>query len=570
MSKGMKNGLYPWRSQLIGAALLAAAYLGAGFAPWWVTAIEVTLGLVLLVGRTIYWIKRGRFGAKAHVARFERKQERSEGAMSRWDHMKNFSKTAMRVRHARLLQPGREELEGFTGWLRIFWEPVTAYAWNPGHSNYGQKWMPLNSHITRVSAARSGKSQGLMHRIINHVGPVVATSTRSEVYTDTAMIRADMGPIYLFNAGQVGNHVSNLKWSVLSGCRDMNTAQRRARDLVGPLIPGTDRANWDGKAIDVLGPMMYLAAHKGLNMRAVRKLFSTAESDIKRVWGQIQTWLDEVPHGQYARGGLELFFSTNDRTRTSITSSLGPALAWLDNEATAVLGDSIGVEFDVEYQLLDTNATLYMLGGKDRGVEPLMRALIAEIVYQSAKAAERQPGGRLSPTLLMALDELPLTCPGPVDKWVLDMGGRGVVMDLVVQQRAGLDEIWGVNGRDIILGNCLAVLFGAGCNTRAVAEDFAVMSGTRTELRNSYDADNKLTGSSEVEVTVLDPGKLMALETGESVFFTRGRIDVIKTKRAEKMSRVKRAKARFRSALPGQLDAESQQAQDDFEREYVG
>lgn len=562
MSKGMKRGMFPIRSVGFGFILLSTGWVMIRLTEWgWVA---IALGALFVIGRPWYWISRGRYGAKASIAKSERKQERSDGVMSRWDHMSNYSATAMRIRWARSLQPGRRDLDGIAGWWRIFREPVTAYAACVGHSNYGGKYVPLNSVISRISAARSGKSQALMDRVIDHIGPLVATSTRGEIYEDTALLRQNHGPVVLFNAGQVGNHKSTLEWSVLSGCTEMDTAQRRAADLVGPIQEGTESSRWDKKAVEILGPLMYLAAHKGYRMRTVQRWIGAGQDEIDKVREQIREGLLDTPDGRFAIAGLEQFFKTNDRTRTSITSSLMIALAWLSNASTARLGDSPDSDFDVVRDVINANASVYILGGKKRSVAPLMSALVAEIVFQAAEEAERRPKGRLSPALLLALDEVPLTCPGPIDQWVLDMGGRGVTIDLIVQQRAGLDEIWGVNGRDIILGNSLAILFGAGCNSRSVAEDYAALSGMRTELRNSYDAKGELTGSTEVEVPVIDPGKLMALQTGEAIFFCRGRIDIIRTRRAETRKDVRRVKKGRRPSRFGRLSEESARAQAEF------
>jgi type IV secretion system protein VirD4 len=394
MAKGQKKGLFPIRSVGFGLVLIAAGWFTTAFNTLYSYGL-IAVGLLFLVGRPWYWIARGRHGAKAGIARSERKQERSGGVMSRWDHMKNFSATAMRLKWARSLQPTRDDLGGLRGFWTILREPVTRYAAVIGKDNYGKKYVPTNSIVVRLAAARSGKSVALADRILNHYGPAIVTSTRTDQVDMTAELRAmKFGPVYFFNAGQVGNIDSTLKWSVLTGCKDMNTAQRRAADLVGPIQEGTEGARWDSKAIDVLGPLMYVAAHHGLPMRAVAGWIGTGQEERAEVWDDIRRMLLDTPDGHFAEEALNQFFKINDRTLTSITSSLLPALAWLTNPNTATLGDSEDAEFDIERDLIDADATLYILGKKERGVGALTGALVAEIGGLPGSADRRAATGR--------------------------------------------------------------------------------------------------------------------------------------------------------------------------------
>jgi type IV secretion system protein VirD4 len=544
MSQGMKKGLFPVRSLGLGMVLVAVGWIGKEFHLVY-GLLAIVIGILFATGRIWYWVARGRHGAKASIARSERKQERSGGVQSRWEHMRDFSATSMRLRWARSLQPGRDDLDGLRGLIQIFCEPVDEYATCIGTSNYGKKYVPHNSVTVRIAGARSGKSVGLADRILRHPGPVVATSTRTDLVDMTAELRTDKGPIYIFNAGEIGNINSTLKWSVLSGCKDMTTAKRRASDLIGPIQEGTDAANWQRKAVAVLAPLMYAAAHANLRMRDVASWIAAGEMERPQVWARIKKiLLERTPDGHFAVNQLHQHFNTNDRTLTSVTNSMTEALAWLTNPATAALGDAVGSEeFDIERNLIDLDGTIYILGKRGPGVGALTGALIAEIMEVARVVASRREGGRLSPALLMALDELALTCPGPVHDWVLDMGGFGITGDFCVQQRASLDEIWGVNGRSVILGNSLVVLFGAGCNQADVASDFSTMSGTRTETRRSYSyasGKKELSGESEIEVSVVDPGKLMALTIGRAIWFTRGRVDEVQMMRADKRKDVKR------------------------------
>ncbi len=532
-------------------------------------ALLIALGVLLASLPWVMYLWRGRHGAAAMLARWDRQTKKSGGVASRWDRYRLSSRLAMKVKWAAKLRPALVDtaddmVPDIRGWIWLvrpiewclafvmFWwvvarAPVASYATYLGRDSYGGYWVPNNSVVVRLAAARGGKSVAMADRILRHQGPAVVTSTRKDLLLMTAQLRErKCGPFYVFNAGNVGGLPSNLKWSVLTGCKDMTTAELRASDLIGEASDG-DRAYWNDQAARVLAPLMYAAAHADLPMQHVANWVAASGDAAEAAFMEIGTILMSSPDGQSAISAVTQFFGmvgTGDRTRLSITNSMQPALSWLSNPYTAMLGDppAGGETFDVKRDLLDANATIYILGAKRRGVGALTGALIAHIVRESAEYAETQPGGRLYPQLLMALDELPLTCPGPVQHWVKDMGGRGICFDLGVQQRAGLDEVWGVEGRRAILGNAYAILLGPGCNDPVEVADWSRLSGLRTEYRDSFDAAGNKTGSTSISVPVVDHGKIMAIELGKVVVFTRGRISEIKTPNAEARRDVRKAK----------------------------
>ena len=89
-----------------------------------------------------------------------------------------------------------------------------------------------------MAAPRTGKSGMVADRILDHPGPVLATSTRADLYESTAGARACRGPVYVFNPQGVGGVPSTLKWDLLGPCRDLVMARRMAAWLKVPGIGG--------------------------------------------------------------------------------------------------------------------------------------------------------------------------------------------------------------------------------------------------------------------------------------------------------------------------------------------
>lgn len=558
-----------------GVALCALAYGIGQVSTGWSIVVWV-LGVPVAVLPFGAYLLRGRHGAKALIARRTRKTKKHGGVASKWDRRQDSSRHAMRVKWARSLRPSYAHLadvvipdapswmpanrlinriivrpiearltEVFI-WWKLLWVDSREYAARLGQDNHGGYWVPQNSVIIRLAMARSGKSTAMAVRIIEHTGPVIVTSTRKDLWEMTSVVREGFGPVHVFNAGDVGGLASTLKWSVLSGCKNIRTAKLRANDLMGEAPAGGDREYWNGQAADVLAGLMFAAAWAEGDMNNVARWMTDTGAKAQKNWERIRAILDTAIGGAAVRVSLGQFFGMvgeNEKTRMSITATAQIALAWLSDPRTAALGNQPAMDdgcFDVVRDLIKANATIYVLGAKDRGAGALTGALVAEIVRQTSVHAEAQPKGRLDPPMLMALDELTLTCPGPVPEWVKDMGGRGICFDLGEQNRGSVDKRWGVNGRQALFGNA-TVLLGRGCNDANEAREWSALSGPREETRETRNAKGEVMSRTGTPVQVVDPGIIMSVKVGRALVFSPGQpITEIRTPNGERDRRIVR------------------------------
>jgi type IV secretory pathway TraG/TraD family ATPase VirD4 len=173
------------------------------------------------------------------------------------------------------------------------------------------------------------------------------------------------------------------------------------------------------------------------------------------------------------------FLSTNDKTRSSITSTIMPALSWLTVDS-AVAAAAPGGDLDVD-QLLARRGTVFLLGAADGQTAPLVAALTGHIARQARQLASVQPHGRLDPPLTLALDEAALICPVPLDQWTADMGGRGVTIHIAVQSRAQLEQRWGRDGAAAILNNAGTVLVYGGTRDPHDLDAWTKLAGERVD-----------------------------------------------------------------------------------------
>jgi type IV secretory pathway TraG/TraD family ATPase VirD4 len=236
----------------------------------------------------------------------------------------------------------------------------------------------------------------------------------------------------------------------------------------------SDRDYWIAQARRVLSGLLHGAALGGASMHDV--LAWTSSPDAAK--SAVLAYLRRSPATAYV-ADVAQFLSTNDKTRTSITSTIMPALSWLTVE-TAVAATGAGAPFDVA-DLLATRGTVFLLGGEDGQTAPLVAALTGHIAREARRLAGLRPGGRLDPPLTLALDEAALICPVPLDQWTADMGGRGVTIHIAVQSRAQLEQRWGRQGAAAILNNAATVLVFGGTRDPDDLLTWSMLAGERVD-----------------------------------------------------------------------------------------
>ena len=379
--------------------------------------------------------------------------------------------------------------------------------------------------IVLVGVPRQGKTQELAGQIVDAPGAVLVTSTRTDVLEQTGPARAQKGPVYVFNPIGLGLLKSSITFDPLTGCESPVTAAERAADMIGAGSQDTsgDRKFWDELARMNLAALMHAAALGELTMAEVQQWVSNP----RKHEPLIVSLLSESPEPAF-EAAIAQFINTNERTQSSITMTISPALAWLTHgpaRAAALPVAKGGHPFDVA-DLLATKASVYMLGGTEAQVAPLVAALTGHIARQARDLAVRQPGGRLDPPLSLRLDEAALICPIPLHEWSADMGGRGVSIVACFQSRAQILDTYGPAKTATILNNAGGkVLFG-GTGDRDDLQFWSTLAGERDEPVVTTDMNGRVASRTTRRVPVLSPAQLSQM-TGRVVVYRRNLPPVI-------------------------------------------
>jgi type IV secretory pathway TraG/TraD family ATPase VirD4 len=310
-----------------------------------------------------------------------------------------------------------------------------------------------------LAAPRTGKSGWLADRIIDHPGAVVTTTTRTDLYQNTAALRGQHGVLHVFNPEGIGGLPSTFRWNPLNGCEHPAIALQRAMAFTAATESKGlhDMTFWIGKASSVLASLLHAAALGDRTMHDVYRWAHGVEDDVpERILaahpGAPDGWLG--PIREVRKPG---------RTADSIRMTVTRALAWFaDPTVAAATSPGPGEGFDVAGFVSGRN-TLYMIGaGRDEApIAPLFRAFAEYVHTQAAFVGSLMPHGRLDPPMLLALDEVTQICPVPLPLWMADSAGKGILIVAVCHglaqlearwDSAGARAIWDTAGIKVILG----------------------------------------------------------------------------------------------------------------------
>jgi type IV secretory pathway TraG/TraD family ATPase VirD4 len=271
-----------------------------------------------------------------------------------------------------------------------------------GRAHYRHRLhVPLEEHLLVMAPPRTYKTAFLADVILRYPGPVIATTTKSDIYGLTSAVRAGLGPVHVFNPQHIGDVPSTFCWSPVEGCEDPATAIRRADAFAFAVSQKgvEDGTFWSAKASDYLRGYFHAAALARYDLRAVAAWVSGADPDVP------ERILAAAGAQQWAYVLSELR-SEAHKTTATVRMVMSRALSFMADPALAAcVLPAPGTGFDIPDFLLDAG-TLYMIAeavSEEAPVAPLFAAMATEIHYVAAQMGQASASGRLDPPLLMGL-----------------------------------------------------------------------------------------------------------------------------------------------------------------------
>ena len=282
--------------------------------------------------------------------------------------------------------------------------------------------VPLEEHFLVMAPPRTYKTAFLADVILRYPGPVIATTTKPDIYALTATVRAELGPVHVFNPQHIGGVPSTFCWNPVDGCQDPATAIRRADAFAFAVSQKgvEDGTFWSAKASDYMRGYFHAAALARYDLRTVAAWVSGADPDVP------ERILAAAGAHQWAHVLSELR-SEAHKTTATVRMVMSRALAFMADPALAAsVLPAPGTGFYIP-EFLREAGTLYMIAeavSEEAPVAPLFAAMATEIHWIAAQIGQASPSGRLDPPLLMGLDEVTQICPVPLPFWLSDSGAR--------------------------------------------------------------------------------------------------------------------------------------------------
>lgn len=471
----------------------------------------LVVGLVA-VGAVLVWWRYGRNASR--VVRAGERTRRKHGMASTLDVIRYTSAAAVR-RKAPHVRPSVAQL-GHLARLRM---PTTQIGVQLCKVGGITVWASTEDACLILGGPRKGKTGFLAGRILDAPGAVVSTSTRKDLIELTADRRARIGPVYVYNPAGLGGVASTLAFDPLDGCTDPQVATDTAVDMI-PSSTG-EGERWDIQARRVLAVLLHAAALAGPPVGVGIIGEWVADPDNPDYQREILTALRGSPDLAHVEVAKQ-FLTTNARTRSSVTSSIMPALGWLTcPPAVAALraGDD-RVQLNIT-DLVINRGSVYLLGRHEAHTAGLLAALTGRIVRQARHLAAYQPGGRLDPPLTLALDEAARISPIPLPDISGDAGGSGITLLAVFQSRADIVDRWGASGATRLVTNCgMRILFGGAADPDEL-RGWSELADQREEKSRNYDAGGQSTGHGTRKTPVLPTSLLANPGPGRVIVFHR-------------------------------------------------
>ena len=310
----------------------------------------------------------------------------------------------------------------------------------------GWSWAGPQRSTLVLGPSRSGKTSSLViPNLLQSRGPVVSTSTKSDVMDATAPARSKTGWVTLFDpSGEIEcpKSVERVGWSPLTTAGDWDKAVQTSDAMVNAARLGgsavsrsTGDQHWTERASALLSPLLHAAALETLPMRSVLRWIdrhdgATALQILSRTVGDDATATDLL-------AGI---VGTDAREQSGIWSTASGVLAAYRSEA-ALASTELPPLDAVEFCRGPNTMYLCSAGRRQTQFAPLVVAAIGDV--RDATYERERAGGHFAPTLL-ALDEVANIAPIPDLPAMLSEGaGQGLVVLACLQDLSQARSRWG-------------------------------------------------------------------------------------------------------------------------------
>jgi type IV secretion system protein VirD4 len=351
---------------------------------------------------------------------------------------------------------------------------------------------PADHAVLVLGPPRSGKTSSIVvPTVLGADGPVLAASTKRDVFEATAMSRAIRGRVMVFDpSGEASlpSGVERVGWSPVTNARSWDRAVLCADAMVGASRGDRGRGeatHWNERAAALLGPLIHAAAIGGAEMTDVVRAVN--RRDVAEFLGVLAKLGSSGPL-DILTGIVE----TDPRELSGIFSTASSVLAAYRTEGARTSAALPPIDYA---RFIEGADTCFILGSgeQQRHLAPLIAGMIGDVRHA---AYRRAAAGRGGPAVLLVLDELANIAPlDDLPALVAEGASQGVVTLACLQDLSQAQQRWGraADGFLSLFGTKVVL---PGIGDRRTLEGLSLLSGDgdvrtvsvsgRGRVRNSW------------------------------------------------------------------------------------
>lgn len=282
--------------------------------------------------------------------------------------------------------------------------------------------------------------------ILEWQGPVLATSVKTDLLSDTIDSRRRRGDVWVYDPTSSTKHATS-RWSPLEMCRDWRGAQRTASWLAGATRTNgsglSDAEFWYAASAKLLGPHLFAASRSGRTMADVVRWINTQEEK------EVREALREagVPE---ALDAATASWKREQRQKSSVYTTVETVLNAYEDPVVAESASDCDISPEV---LLEGAArTLYVVSPshEQRRLRPLFETLLQTVINYAFELSSKT-GNPLDPPLLVVLDEAANIAPlRDLDALASTAASHGIQLVSVFQDLAQISTRYGERAQTVV------------------------------------------------------------------------------------------------------------------------
>lgn len=374
-----------------------------------------------------------------------------------------------------------------------------------------------------VAGPRTGKTTSLVvPALLEAPGAALVTSNKRDVVDATRALRAQAGPVWVFDPQQVALEAPTWWWDPLSYVVDDVTASQLAQHFAsGSREPGAKvDAYFDPAGQDLVRGLLLAAALDGQPITTAYAWVTRPNDD------RPADILDEHGYDMVA-AQVRGVINAPDKQRGGIYGTAQQMLSCLTSRAVVQwVTPQPGRPAFHPSTFVESTGTLYSLSKEGKGsAGPLVTALTVAVTEAAEKRAAGLPGGRLDVPLLGVLDEAANVCRwADLPNLYSHFGSRGIVLATVLQSWSQGVEVWGRDGMRKLWSASNLALYLGGVREPEFLDELARLIGQRDVMRASvsHSRGGRSTSHHIQQQRILDVDELAALPRGRAVLFASG------------------------------------------------